>query len=87
VVMDIDHEEIFKVENVRKIFNEGKETQVNAVSDVSFTIGKGEFVAIVGPSGSGKSTLLNLISGLDTPTSGRIFLAGNDLTTLSGNFS
>jgi len=85
--MDIDHEEIFKVENVRKIFNEGKETQVNAVSDVSFTIGKGEFVAIVGPSGSGKSTLLNLISGLDTPTSGRIFLAGNDLTTLSGNFS
>jgi putative ABC transport system ATP-binding protein len=85
VVMNIDHEEIFKVENVKKIFNEGEQTQVNAVSDVSFKIKKGEFVAIVGPSGSGKSTLLNLISGLDTPTAGRIFLAGNDLTTLSGN--
>ena len=70
--------EILKVENLTKTYGSG-ENLVNAVDDVSFSVEKGEFVAIVGASGSGKSTLLHLIGGVDRPTSGKIFVDGNDI--------
>lgn len=62
--------EILSVEHLVKTYEQG-ESQVKAVDDVSFTVNKGEFVAIVGASGSGKSTLLHLIGGVDEPTSGK----------------
>ena len=68
--------ELLKVEHVSKIYG-AKETQVKALDDVSFTVEKGDFVAIVGPSGSGKSTLLHILGGVDRPTSGQIILDGN----------
>lgn len=68
--------ELLKVEHVSKIYG-AKETQVKALDDVSFTVEKGEFVAIVGPSGSDKSTLLHILGGVDRPTSGQIILDGN----------
>lgn len=70
--------EILKVENLCKTYGK-EEVQVNALNGVSFTMEKGEFSAVVGESGSGKSTLLNCIGGLDNPTSGKIFLDGEDL--------
>lgn len=70
--------EILKVENLTKTYGSG-ENLVHAVDDVSFSVEKGEFVAIVGASGSGKSTLLHLIGGVDRPTSGKIFVDGNDI--------
>lgn len=63
---------------VSKIYGTG-ETAVNALKNVSFSISKGEFIAIVGESGSGKSTLLNMIGALDTPTSGKVLIDGSDL--------
>ncbi len=70
--------EILKVENLTKIY--GKEqNKVVALDNVSFTVEKGEFVAIVGASGSGKSTLLHLIGGVDRPTSGKVYIDGNDI--------
>ena len=70
--------EILKVENLTKIY--GKDTtKVIALNNVSFSIEKGEFVAIVGASGSGKSTLLHLIGGIDRPTSGKVFIDGQDI--------
>lgn len=74
--------EILKVENLTKIYGSG-ENLVNAVDDVSFSVEKGEFVAIVGASGSGKSTLLHLIGGVDRPTSGKIFVDGNDISKMN----
>lgn len=68
--------ELLKVEHVSKIYG-AKETQVKALDDVSFTVEKGEFVAIVGPSGSGKYTLLHILGGVDRPTSGQVILDGN----------
>ena len=70
--------EILKVENLTKTYGSG-ENLVHAVDDVSFSVEKGEFVAIVGASGSGKSTLLHLIGGVDRPTSGKIFVDGNEM--------
>ena len=70
--------EILKVENLCKIYGKGN-NQVQALNDVSFSVEKGEFVAIVGQSGSGKSTLLHLIGGVDKPTSGHIFVDGQDV--------
>lgn len=74
--------EILKVENLTKIY--GKDTtKVVALDDVSFSVEKGEFVAIVGSSGSGKSTLLHLIGGVDRPTSGKVFIDGKDIYELN----
>lgn len=70
--------EILKVENLVKTYGSG-ENRVNAVDNVSFSVEKGEFVAVVGASGSGKSTLLHLIGGVDRPTSGKIFVDGNNI--------
>ncbi len=74
--------EILKVENLNKIYGKG-ENEVRAVDNVSFSVEKGEFVAIVGASGSGKSTLLHLLGGVDRPTSGKVFIDGQDIYSLS----
>lgn len=71
--------EILRVENLTKIYGKGA-TKVVALDGVSFSVNKGEFVAIVGASGSGKSTLLHLIGGVDRPTSGKIYIDGKDIT-------
>lgn len=71
---------ILMVENLCKIYGKG-ENQVKALDHVSFSVEKGEFVAIIGQSGSGKSTLLHLIGGVDTPTSGKIYVDGKDVYT------
>ena len=70
--------EILKVENLTKIYGKGT-TKVIALDNVSFSVEKGEFVAIVGASGSGKSTLLHLIGGVDRPTSGKVFIDGKNI--------
>lgn len=70
--------EILKVENLSKVYGKGG-TQVTALDHVSFSVEKGEFVAIVGASGSGKSTLLHLLGGVDRPTSGKVFIDGKDI--------
>jgi len=74
--------EILKVENLTKTYGSG-ENLVHAVDDVSFSVETGAFVAIVGASGSGKSTLLHLIGGVDRPTSGKIFVDGNDISKMN----
>ena len=76
--------EILKVENLTKTYGKG-ETKINAVDNISFTVNKGEFVAIVGASGSGKSTLLHLIGGVDRPTSGKVYIDGKDIYSLSND--
>ena len=74
--------EILKVENLTKTYGSG-ENLVHAVDDVSFSVEKGEFVAIVGASGSGKSTLLHFIVGVERHTSGKIFVDGNDISKMN----
>ena len=74
--------EILKVENLNKIYGKG-ENEVKAVNDISFSVEKGEFVAIIGASGSGKSTLLHLLGGVDRPTSGKVFIDGQDIYKLN----
>ena len=76
--------EILKVDNLTKVY--GKDNnKVVALDHVSFSVEKGEFVAIVGASGSGKSTLLHLMGGVDTPTSGKVFIDGKDIYSLSSD--
>ena len=74
--------EIVKVENLTKVYGKGN-TKVVALDNVSFSVEKGEFVAIVGASGSGKSTLLHLIGGVDVPTSGKVFVGDKDIYKLN----
>ena len=76
--------EILRVENLVKTYGKG-ENKVNAVDDISFSVQKGEFVAIVGASGSGKSTLLHLLGGVDRPTSGKVFIDGKDIYSLNND--
>ena len=71
--------EIVRTENLSKTYGSG-ENVVRAIDDVNLKIEKGEFIAIVGPSGSGKSTLLHLLGGVDNPSSGKIFIDGNDIS-------
>ena len=74
--------EILKVENLTKIYGEG-ENKVVALDNVSFSVEKGEFLAIVGASGSGKSTLLHVLGGVDKPTEGKVYVDGKDIYKLS----
>lgn len=76
--------EILKVQNLTKTYGKG-ENAVNAVNNISFSVKKGEFVAIVGSSGSGKSTLLHLLGGVDRPTSGKVFIDGEDIYKLNND--
>lgn len=73
---------VIATEGLEKTYENG--VAVRAVRGIDLTIERGEFAAIVGPSGSGKTTFLNLISGLDNPTAGRVFLAGREIGTMSG---
>ena len=70
--------EILKVENLCKTYGSG-ENAVHALDNVSFSVEKGEFIAIIGPSGSGKSTLLHILGGVDKPSSGKVFMDGKDV--------
>ena len=70
---------ILRVENLCKSYQMG-EIEVKALTDASFSVEKGEFVVVLGPSGSGKSTLLNIIGGMDSPTSGKVFFGDEEIT-------
>ena len=76
--------EILRVENLTKKYGKD-ENEVKAVDNISFSVQKGEFVAIVGSSGSGKSTLLHLIGGVDRPTSGKVYIEGKDIYALNND--
>lgn len=76
-----DQNNIIEIRNLTKVYGDGVE--VRALDDLSLDIKRGEFLAIIGPSGSGKSTLLHMIGILDTPTSGTIFIDGQDVTSMS----
>jgi putative ABC transport system ATP-binding protein len=74
--------DLLEVKNISKTYGSG-ETAVKALKDISFSVPKGEFVAIVGESGSGKSTLLNMVGALDTPTSGKVLIDGKDIFAMN----
>ena len=74
--------EILRVEHLCKTYGSG-DTQMDALKDLSFSVEKGEFVAIIGPSGSGKSTLLHILGGVDTPTSGKVIIDGTPIYELN----
>ena len=73
--------DILHVQNISKIYGTG-DAKVTALDDVTFSVKKGEFVAIIGPSGSGKSTLLHILGGVDRPTSGKVLIEGTDIYAL-----
>ena len=73
--------EIVRCENITKTYGEG-DTQIKALDNVSFSVEKGEFVAIVGPSGSGKSTLLHILGGVDRPSSGKVYIDGTEISSM-----
>ena len=70
--------QIIKVENLKEVYGKG-ENEVKALNGISFTVNKGEFIAIIGPSGSGKSTLLHILGGVDKPSSGKVYVDGIDV--------
>ena len=70
--------ELMRIEHLTKVYG-SRENAVHAVDDVSFSVEKGEFLAIIGPSGSGKSTLLHILGGVDRPTSGKVYVDGQDV--------
>ena len=70
--------ELMRIEHLTKVYGSG-ENAVHAVDDVSFSVEKGEFLAIIGPSGSGKATLLHILGGVDRPTSGKVYVDGQDV--------
>ncbi|WP_019639646.1 ABC transporter ATP-binding protein [Paenibacillus fonticola] len=74
--------DILKIEHLSKTYGKG-ETAVKALDDVSFSVQKGQFVAIIGPSGSGKSTILHMLGGVDRPTSGKVFVDHTDIHSLN----
>ena len=76
--------EILRVENLVKTYGQG-DNIVNAVDNISLSVNKGEFVAIVGASGSGKSTILHLLGGVDRPTSGEIYIDGNEINSMNND--
>ena len=81
--MAVNGEPLIRVENLRRVYRTG-EVDVDALKSVSLCMQRGEFTAVAGPSGSGKTTLLNIVSGLDTPTSGKVYLAGKAISEMSG---
>ena len=82
--MSGNNREVIRMENVSRVYRSG-EIEVNALKAVDLVIERGEFTALAGPSGSGKTTLLNIVSGLDAPTSGAAYLAGQAISAMSGN--
>ena len=78
-------EKVVEVNHLKKIYGKANEKQYQALADISFSVYEGEFVGIMGPSGSGKTTLLNMISALDTPTSGSLNIAGENIVNLTEN--
>ncbi len=72
-----------KINNLSKIYNQGKENEIKALNDVSFQLEEGSFVVILGNSGAGKSTLLNILGGMDTPTSGNYYIGDEDIASYS----
>ena len=80
--MEVKTMGILRIEHLSKIYGKG-ETAVKALDDISFSVKKGEFVAIIGPSGSGKSTLLHMLGGVDQPTSGKVFVDNTDIYDLN----
>ncbi|MBR6332625.1 MAG: ABC transporter ATP-binding protein, partial [Dehalococcoidales bacterium] len=75
---------VVEFQNVSRVYTSG-EHQLKALDDVNLSLSEGRFIVILGPSGAGKSTLLNLLGGLDSPTSGRILVEGQDIAKLSSN--